>query len=329
MDGNQNSSSIECAKRKREGCSSADSILDGHDHAPFDSNGNLQQQLTTSCPHLSSRSHPLVSCATQTEYDVYHKPRPPQIGATKYTVVNTSTGSSTSGVVDLDISSGSNKSEPHGTISITPKKSVLIVETACSPDTPSSCDDPNDPLCRYRTHSFKKAIVRGASGDSNQSFETTDPASTSPDLTPDKPELPPYPGVGSGEGYRSGDPHLLPPHSHDPSSHSSSGHSRSHHQGAVAEYGCASSTSGDYSTTSGRHAFSDHSSLADQSWCSDMIKTPPSKKEHFSDESQQRRLFRTITPENSVEYSGSDTTSTDTMETATSTVAAAAGLDGK
>ncbi len=76
-----------------------------------------------------------------------------------------------------------------------PKKSVLIVETTCSPESPSSPEDINDPLYRHRTSSFKRAIERGPSGDSsNQSFETCDPASTSPDdLTPDKPDLPPYP----------------------------------------------------------------------------------------------------------------------------------------
>lgn len=96
--------------------------------------------------------------------------------------------------MDLDFSSSSNKSEPHGIFSLPPKKSVLIVETACSPDTPSSPDDPNDPLLRHRTSSFKRAIERGPSGDSNQSAETCDPASTSPeDLTPDRPDLPPYP----------------------------------------------------------------------------------------------------------------------------------------
>lgn len=56
--------------------------------------------------------------ATQTEEDSYctidlNRSRPPQLGASRYAVVNTSTGSSTSGVVDLDFSSGSNKSEPH------------------------------------------------------------------------------------------------------------------------------------------------------------------------------------------------------------------------
>lgn len=92
-----------------------------------------------------------------------------------------------------------------------------------------------------------------ASGDLNQSFETTDPASTSQELTADKPELPPYPGLGSGDGYQSGQ----------------------------------------------------HS------------------------EFQQRQLFRNISPHNSLEYSGSDTARTDTMDTATSTTAAAAGLGGK
>ena len=95
--------------------------------------------------------------------------------------------------MDLDFSSSSNKSEPHGIFSF-PKKSVLIVETTCSPDTPSSPEHPNDPLLRHRTSSFKRAIERGPSGDSNQSFDTCDPASTSPDdLTPDRPDLPPYP----------------------------------------------------------------------------------------------------------------------------------------
>lgn len=117
-------------------------------------------------------------------------------GHCRYMSINTSTGSSTSGVVDLDFSSGSNKSEPHAIFSLPPRKSVLIVETTCSPDTePSSPEDPaRDPLLRHRTSSFKRAIERGPSADSNQSAETCEPASTSPeDLTPDRPDLPPYP----------------------------------------------------------------------------------------------------------------------------------------
>ena len=194
--------------RRKEGCASADSILDGNGGGDLDGNGNFEYEqaklLATSCPHLDSQRITVTS-GTQTECPEYVKPRPPGIGATKYAVVNTSTGSSTSGVVDLDISSGSNKSEPHGVTHIssgTTKKSVLIVETACSPDTlPSSPEDPYDPLCRYRTSSFKRAIERGPSGDSsNQSFETADPASTSPDLTPDRPFLPPFPPGGGGGG---------------------------------------------------------------------------------------------------------------------------------
>ena len=63
---------------------------------------------------------------------------------------------------------------------------MLIVETACTPEL-SSPEDPENPLCRYRTSSFKRAIERGQSNDSsNQSFDTYDPIS--PDITPDRPE---------------------------------------------------------------------------------------------------------------------------------------------
>ena len=176
-------------KARKGGCVSADSILDEH-HVSF--TGSLEEdslkQLATSCPQLEHRQPPPPRSDTP-----HTRTRPPQIGTTRYTIVNTSTGSSTSGAVDLDISSGSNKSEPHGVFH-GHKKSVLIVETTCTPDTPSSPEDPSDPLNRYRTSSFKRAIERGASGDSSQqSFETADPPSTSPDLTPEHGDLPPYP----------------------------------------------------------------------------------------------------------------------------------------
>ena len=162
----------------------------------------------------------------------------------RYTTVNTSTGSSTSGVVDLDFSSSSNKSEPHGIFSL-PKKSVLIVETTCSPDTPSSPEDPNDPLLRHRTSSFKRAIERGPSGDSNQSVETCDPASTSPeDLTPDRPDLPPYP---------------YPP----PVTKDRSHHHHHHHQTAAAVH----NKDYQHSTSDYTHSYGSHLNIPDYDSC--------------------------------------------------------------
>ena len=86
-------------------------------------------------------------------------------------------------MVDLDVSSCSNKSEPQG---ITPKKSVLIVDDASE----------GDPLLRHRTPSFKRAIERGPSAESNNSAEVCDYMNTTPDLSPDRTDPPPYPYAG-------------------------------------------------------------------------------------------------------------------------------------
>lgn len=319
--------------RRKEGCISADSILDGHD-PDYDGNGNLEYDqgklLANSCPHLSSQRAGLVTSGTQTDCPEYVKPRPPAIGATKYAVVNTSTGSSTSGVVDLDISSGSNKSEPHGVI----KKSVLIVETACSPDTlPSSPEDPYDPLCRYRTSSFKRAIERGPSGDSsNQSFETADPASTSPDLTPDRPYLPPFPAV---PGARDSS-HLQPPPYREPSPdskysglhHQHSGHGSLHHanrhHGDTLNVSTGSASSREHSsgTTSGVRDTS-----TDPSWTS-----PGGGKDHSSEGEHHHRKFRSSTPENcSIEIQEASPTTATAAEASnsTGTGSTAATQDGR
>ena len=162
----------------RSTSASADTILEAHDHQLSCYTDSTCQQLTKSCPLLAAK---LVSSATQTEEgptQTMQKQRAPAIASTKYAIVNTSTGSSTSGAVDLDISSCSNKSEPG---SVYRGKGVLIVETACAFD-----DD--DPMGRHRSTSFKRAIERGFSGESNLSYETVDPATS-----PDTPDLPPYP----------------------------------------------------------------------------------------------------------------------------------------
>ena len=71
------------AGKKREGCASADSILDGHDGDELDASFQLDALLAKSCPHLSHR--PLVSSATQTEETTTsQKKRAPQIGTTRY-----------------------------------------------------------------------------------------------------------------------------------------------------------------------------------------------------------------------------------------------------
>ncbi len=101
--------------------------------------------------------------------------------------MNTSTGSSTSGV---DVSSiGSDNILNIPTIH---QRGVLIVEPVC--DSGSSSEDPDDPLNRYRTSSFKRAIERGLSGESSASasFDTNEPASTCSDLSPDRQEAPPF-----------------------------------------------------------------------------------------------------------------------------------------
>ena len=140
---------------------------------------------STSCPHLDHRH---VTSSTQTDNKNVApgrnvKRRAPHVKNSKYAVLNSSTGSSTSGV---DVCSVSSRSEIHS------KKSVRIVETAI--DSPSSPDDPENPLFRLRTPSFKRAIERGASGDSSIiSYDTIDPASTSPELSPEHGYPPPYP----------------------------------------------------------------------------------------------------------------------------------------
>ena len=170
------------------GTSSADDILDGCgvEETEFDDNRNLRLGVDSrSCPHLDSK---FVTSGTQTELDsvLRHKRRAPQIGASRYTVANTSTGSSTSGVDVGSCSSRSDLLHPY-------RKSVLIVENVCGAH--SSPEDPDNPLCRHRTSSFKRAIERGASADSSnfESFDTYDPPSTSPDISPDHPEPPSYP----------------------------------------------------------------------------------------------------------------------------------------
>lgn len=177
---------------------SADSILDERD--TYDNNGNLQcdgKPFTTSCPHLNP---PGVFFSTQTDSTAHNSRRPPQIGANKYTIANTSTGSSTSGAVDLDVSSSSNKSEPQG---VTAKKGVLIIDT-----------DP-DPLVRHRTPSFKRAIERGPSAESNTSFDLCDLVSTSPDASPEHSELPPYPYAGRDAFRVPSSDSSQPQHQHD------------------------------------------------------------------------------------------------------------------
>ena len=169
---------------------SADSILDGREDT-CDDNGNFHgssKYFTVSCPHLN---RPGVSSATQTEGGPppHERRKAPQIGANKYAIANTSTGSSTSGAVDLDVSSSSNKSEPQG---ITPKKSVLIV----GPPSNLEDDGEGDPLLRHRTPSFKRAIERGPSAESGTSIELCDYMNTSPELSPDRTEPPPYPYAG-------------------------------------------------------------------------------------------------------------------------------------
>lgn len=154
------------------GTQSAEDILETHDHTLAQEKRNFRENAAdfSSCPHLGDR---LITSGTQTE-QYRSKKRAPQIAISKYGVLNTSTGSSTSGV---EVSSG--KSEPH---LLGPHR---ITEAGSSPE------DPDSPLCRYRTSSFKKAIERGQSADS--SFDTCEPNSTtSPDLTPERSDLPPY-----------------------------------------------------------------------------------------------------------------------------------------
>ena len=69
------------AGKKRGGCASADSILDGHDGDELDASFQLDALLAKSCPHLS---HRLVSSGTQTDDStVSQKRRAPQIGTTR------------------------------------------------------------------------------------------------------------------------------------------------------------------------------------------------------------------------------------------------------
>ena len=76
-------------------------------------------------------------------------------------------------------SSCSTKSEP-GTIYY--GRSILLTDSI--DNTP---DDPNDALCRQRSTSFRRAIERGISGESNISYETINSGSSHESL-----DLPPY-----------------------------------------------------------------------------------------------------------------------------------------
>ncbi|ELT90011.1 hypothetical protein CAPTEDRAFT_206382 [Capitella teleta] len=170
---------------------SADSILDGHEEEETEFHDRWRSDYA-SCPHLPGT---LVTSGTQTDPSTRStKRRAPQIAEQRNTTVNTSTGSSTSGVGSV-----SSKSEfPPTTYN---RKSVQIVETACTPDSAYSPDGERYPG-RRRSSSFKNAIERGQSGDSSTfSFDTCDPASTSPDISPDHFELPAYPDSG---GYYEG-----------------------------------------------------------------------------------------------------------------------------
>ena len=144
---------------------------------------------STSCPHLD---HKHTTSSTQTEPRSKtpcpaQKRRAPHVKNSKYTVLNSSTGSSTSGV---DVSSVSSRSDSHG--NYPQHKSVCIVETPI--DCPSSPDDTENPLVRQRSQSFRLAIERGTSIDSSLlSYDTGDPSSTSPDLSPEHAHPPPYP----------------------------------------------------------------------------------------------------------------------------------------
>ena len=85
-------------------------------------------------------------------------------------------------------SSCSNKSEP-GTVYC--GRNFLLAD-------PGAVDyeDMSDPLSRQRSTSFKRAIERGFSGESNLSYETVEPATS-----PETPDLPPYqctPGLPTG-----------------------------------------------------------------------------------------------------------------------------------
>ncbi|KAK2154692.1 hypothetical protein LSH36_260g03000, partial [Paralvinella palmiformis] len=82
------------------------------------------------------------------------------------------------------------RSDSHG--NYPQHKSVCIVETPI--DCPSSPDDTENPLVRQRSQSFRLAIERGTSIDSSLlSYDTGDPSSTSPDLSPEHAHPPPYP----------------------------------------------------------------------------------------------------------------------------------------
>lgn len=161
--------------------SSADDF--GEDIALSEADSFWEERPELMTPCLLCKVARPVNTATQTDDDQGWRP---QLADRRYAMVNTSTGSSTSGI---DVSSCSVRSElSSGSV----YKNAHITETPRTPDSFNSTDD--DQPGMQRTPSFRLAIE--LSQDSAvQSLDLYDGDSTvtSPDLTPVSTELPAYP----------------------------------------------------------------------------------------------------------------------------------------
>lgn len=130
------------------------------------SDSQSHRQVSKNYLQLSSGGPPSASAALppktdQTKCPTRHQNQKstPRLSVHKHTPINTSTGSSTSGV---EISSSSSRSDlPHYPC----RKNVQIIESSYDAEDLSSPEDTDNPLNFYRSPSFKKAIERGSSPD--------------------------------------------------------------------------------------------------------------------------------------------------------------------
>lgn len=131
-------------------------------HASSDSHS--LRQLPKNYLQLSAGGQPSATAALpakpdQTKCPTRHQKLTPRLAVHKHAPINTSTGSSTSGV---EISSSSSRSD----LPLYPcRKNVQIIESSYDAEDLSSPEDADNPLYVYRTPSFKKAIERGSAPD--------------------------------------------------------------------------------------------------------------------------------------------------------------------
>ena len=163
------------------GSSSAEEF--GEDVALSEADSFWEERPELMTPCQLCRASRLVNTATQTEDDRTCRP---QLADSRYAAVNTSTGSSTSGI---DVSSCSVRSElSSGSV----YKSTHAPETPRTPD--SFCSTDEDQPCMQRTPSFRLAIELSLdSAARSLDLEDGDSTVTTPELTPVTTEIPAYP----------------------------------------------------------------------------------------------------------------------------------------